>query len=212
MKATGHGPLIIQTPVRARLLLLGDSGVGKSVYRERIRTMSRFDQMDVPAATIYLDYAVFDRQRNGRHVNVELADAAGSMHFSTPLPNFFRRVEVVLLMFDVGNFESFVNIRERWYPWVRNHCKRILLLANKCDLPLTARQVTIEDARLLASEIGAQGLYELSGRDDDIEKLCIPFDLAVDQVLELHPPQSSDLRITSTPTVVGQTTVCCSSS
>lgn len=199
--------------VRARLLLLGDSGVGKSVYRERIRQLAAFDAIDTPAATICVDYAVFDRERNGRHVTVELADAAGSMHFSTPLPNFFRRVEVVLLMFDIGSYASFAHIRDRWYPWVRDHCKRVLLLANKSDLPWTQRQVSLDDARTLAAEIGAEGLYELSGRDDDIERLCVPFDLAVDQILLLHPPSAAPALTESVPLVASHTpSTCCASS
>lgn len=201
--------MILKRHVTARILLIGDSGVGKSVYRQRIHAMASYDDIDVPGATIYVDYAIIDRKRQDRHVRVQLADAAGSMHFAQPLPNFFRRVEVVLIMYDIGNYASFAHVRERWYPWVRDHCSRIILLANKCDLPLFSWHVPHEEGRKLAAEIGAQGLYELSGRDDDLEKLCIPFDVAVDQILALHPPSEDDIYIAPAAT---PTKACCASS
>ena len=88
-----------------RLLLLGDSAVGKSSLLLRF-CEDRFDSNFI--ITIGVDYKFRTLHLpDGRVLKVQVWDTAGQERFRTITPAYYRRAMGVLVIFDVTNKKSF---------------------------------------------------------------------------------------------------------
>ena len=87
-----------------RLLLLGDSAVGKSSLLLRF-CEDRFESNFV--ITIGVDYKVRSLQLDGKLLRLQVWDTAGQERFRTITPAYYRRAMGVLVIFDLSNRKSF---------------------------------------------------------------------------------------------------------
>lgn len=71
---------------------------------------------------------------DGLRYNIEFWDTAGSERFRALTPSFFRRAQGVILVYDIGNRESFLEL-QRWYDetFVYVDSAVVLVMANKLD-------------------------------------------------------------------------------
>jgi len=132
-----------------KLLLLGDSGVGKSAIVMRF-TEDRFNQ-DL-MSTVGLDFKMKTIQIGERMVNVQIWDTAGQEKFRTITKKYYRGASGYILVFDVANRNSFEHI-STWLEEINDHGDSNMLkvlVGNKCDL---ARSVTTEEAMKLAKKL-----------------------------------------------------------
>lgn len=132
-----------------RVILLGDSGVGKTSFVRRLPGCNR--ELDVPTlAPTYFSLCV--RLPKVREQPIALWDTAGQERFKAMLPMYYRDANVVLLLYDISDRYSFKNAAH-WLQQVRVHQPQILtvaLIGNKTDL--VGRQVTEEDGRRFAKQ------------------------------------------------------------
>ena len=80
-------------------------------------------------------------------VKVHCWDTAGQEKYRTlsAMTFLFRRIDCVIVMFDVASEQSFRNVR-RWLQELEDVCPEStakLLVGNKCDLPEANRQVIL---------------------------------------------------------------------
>ncbi|SHO77817.1 Rab family GTPase [Malassezia sympodialis ATCC 42132] len=137
-----------------KLLLIGDSGVGKSCL------LLRFcDDAWTPSfiTTIGIDFKIRTIEVDGKRIKLQIWDTAGQERFRTITTAYYRGSMGILLVFDVTDEKSFQNIRN-WYQDVQQHasegaCK--ILVGNKCDWE-DKRAVTKEQGQQLAEELGMQ--------------------------------------------------------
>jgi len=145
-----------------RVLIVGDTGVGKSCFLLRF-TENRFkDQHNV---TIGVEFGAKTLSIDGRLVKLQIWDTAGQESFRSITRSFYRKADGVLLMYDVTNAQSFENCAS----WVREIQENVpeqgnvlYLVGNQVDAE--DRQVTLEEAQAFAQSCGLSGCRETSAK------------------------------------------------
>ncbi|RKP05934.1 ras family-domain-containing protein [Thamnocephalis sphaerospora] len=133
-----------------KLLLVGDSGVGKSCLLLRFT-----DDSFTPSfiTTVGIDFKVRTIDLDGRRIKLQIWDTAGQERFRTITTSYYRNAMGILIVYDVTDKRSFDNI-PTWIRQVEEHASQSvdkLLVGNKCDVD-TGRAVTYEEGLQLAAE------------------------------------------------------------
>ena len=90
-----------------KLLLLGDSGVGKSSL---LTQYVEDDFHDVFISTIGIDFRNKTLEIDGKRVKLRVWDTAGQERFRTLTAQFYRGSQGILMVYDITRRESFDNI------------------------------------------------------------------------------------------------------
>lgn len=163
------------TDVLYKVVLVGDSGVGKT------HLMSRYlfgTLPKRPQSTIAVEFASRDlRLPSGDVIKAQIWDTAGQERFRAITKLHYRGASGSLLVYDLTNRESFRSV-QRWLEDLREHLSPnavILLVGNKLDLERSERQVQrceaeefAEKAGLLFAEMSA---VTMTGVQDAFERL-----------------------------------------
>eukprot|EP00922_Rhytidocystis_sp_ex-Travisia-forbesii_P037537 GHVS01055947.1.p1 GENE.GHVS01055947.1~~GHVS01055947.1.p1 ORF type:complete len:253 (-),score=33.60 GHVS01055947.1:282-1040(-) len=156
-----------------KLLLLGDSAVGKSSLLMRF-CEQRFDNSFV--LTIGVDFKTKVVQSGDKKLKLQVWDTAGQERFRTITPAYFRSAMGVVLTYDVTNATTFANLR-RWMKNVEDYTDanvQIILIGNKCDLE-NKREIPRQKGEDLAAEY-SMPFFESSAKQNlnvDAAFLCI---------------------------------------
>nr|ABW35315.1 Rab1A1 [Gymnochlora stellata]ACF24555.1 Ras-related small GTPase Rab 1a [Gymnochlora stellata] len=139
-----------------KLVLIGDSGVGKSCLLLRFADDSFTDSY---ISTIGVDFRFRTLKINKKTVKLQIWDTAGQERFRTITSAYYRGADGIIMVYDVTSLESFEHVDE-WLNEVdrfahENTCK--LLVGNKADLT-DDRKVSEESARALAQRLHIQFL------------------------------------------------------
>lgn len=133
-----------------KLLLIGDSGVGKTCLLFRFAEDS-FNNSFI--STIGIDFKIRTIDLDGKKIKLQIWDTAGQERFRTITTAYYRGAMGILLVYDITNEKSFENIKN----WIRNieeHASadvEKMILGNKCDMN-DRRQVSRERGAQLAIE------------------------------------------------------------
>ncbi|EEB05417.1 GTPase Ypt2 [Schizosaccharomyces japonicus yFS275] len=139
-----------------KLLLIGDSGVGKSCLLLRFSEDSFTPSF---ITTIGIDFKIRTIELDGKRIKLQIWDTAGQERFRTITTAYYRGAMGILLLYDVTDEKSFENIRT-WFSNVEQHASENvfkILIGNKCDCE-EQRQVTYEQGQALAEELGIKFL------------------------------------------------------
>jgi len=135
-----------------KLLLIGDSGVGKSCCLLRFSEDSFTPSF---ITTIGIDFKIRTIELDGKRVKLQIWDTAGQERFRTITTAYYRGAMGILLVYDVTDERSFNNIRT-WFANVEQHATEgvnKILIGNKCDWE-EKRVVSKEQGQALADELG----------------------------------------------------------
>jgi small GTP-binding protein len=156
--------LIDDDKLTFRTVTIGDSCVGKtSVVNKFIR--DHFDPNE--KNTIGTLYDSYTEEHEGRRIEVQIWDTAGQEQYRSLSPVYFRSAAAALVVFDITNRTSFLNLDD-WITSFRsaNTQKAFLfLVGNKKDLA-DMRAVTDEEAREWAARQNC-AYFETSARTGD---------------------------------------------
>merc|ERR1711939_308182 len=144
-----------------KLLLIGDSGVGKSCLLCRYAD-DVFNSNFI--ATIGIDFKVRTIELDGKKIKLQIWDTAGQERFRTITQAYYRGAMGILLVYDVTDDKSFNNVRT-WMRNIEQHSNENvvkILLGNKCDMP-DKKMVTWEQGSDLAKEFSIQ-FFETSAK------------------------------------------------
>ena len=101
-------------------------------------------------------------QKDLTQYKIVLWDCAGQYRFRSIVRSYLRQSHAVLVVFDVTDRESFERC-DGWISMLRDELDgqrcEIILLGNKCDLPLDRWAVTEADARLAADQWGCVDFF-----------------------------------------------------
>lgn len=140
-----------------KLLLMGDSGTGKSSLLLRF-TDDRFLGEDVQSATIGVDFKVKFVEMEGRRVKLTIWDTAGQERFRTLTSSYYRGAQGVILVYDVASRESFESLRRTWIQELQAYANMdkliLMVVGNKIDKE-EQRAVSLEEGQQLAKELSA---------------------------------------------------------
>ncbi|KAF0890235.1 hypothetical protein E2562_023234 [Oryza meyeriana var. granulata] len=153
-----------------KLLLIGDSSVGKSCFLLRFADDSYVDSY---ISTIGVDFKIRTIEMDGKTIKLQIWDTAGQERFRTITSSYYRGAHGIIIVYDITDMESFNNVKE-WMSEIDKYandsvCK--LLVGNKCDLA-ESRAVETAVAQAYAAEIGIPFL-ETSAKDS-INKIWEP--------------------------------------
>lgn len=93
-----------------KLLLIGDSGVGKSSLLLRF-TSNTFDNLP---PTVGVDFRLKKMTVEGKRVKLAIWDTAGQERFRTLTSAYYRGAQGVILVYDVTRRETFTNLSDVW--------------------------------------------------------------------------------------------------
>ncbi|KAM4612499.1 ras-related protein rab7 isoform 2-T2 [Polymixia lowei] len=160
-----------KSPIRLKVILIGNSGVGKSSFMNRY-VNERFTNMY--RATIGTDFLTKQVNIDGSAVILQIWDTAGTERFQSLGTPLYRGSHSCMLIFDVTSKATFSAL-EMWrnefliqgeppdptdFPFI--------VVGNKTDL--NNREVSRKKALQWCEEIGAQ-YYEGSAKEDlDVDK------------------------------------------
>ncbi|XP_030594278.1 ras-related protein Rab-35b isoform X2 [Archocentrus centrarchus] len=101
-----------------KLLIIGDSGVGKSSLLLRFAD-NTFSGSYI--TTIGVDFKIRTVEINGEKVKLQIWDTAGQERFRTITSTYYRGTHGVIVVYDVTSAESFVNVK-RWLHEINQNC------------------------------------------------------------------------------------------
>ncbi|KAG2260975.1 hypothetical protein Bca52824_068054 [Brassica carinata] len=128
-----------------KLVLIGDSGVGKS------NLLSRFTRNEFSIeskSTIGVEFATRSVHVDEKTIKAQLWDTAGQERYRAITSAYYRGAVGALLVYDITRHVTFENV-ERWLKELRDHTDAsvvIMLVGNKADLR-HLRAVPTEEAR-----------------------------------------------------------------
>ncbi|KAK7263722.1 hypothetical protein RJT34_31316 [Clitoria ternatea] len=133
-----------------KVVLIGDSGVGKS------NLLSRFTKNEFSLesrSTIGVEFATRSIHVDDKIVKAQIWDTAGQERYRAITSAYYRGAVGALLVYDVTRRVTFENV-ERWLKELRDHTDAnivIMLVGNKADLR-HLRAVSIDDAKAFAEK------------------------------------------------------------
>lgn len=137
-----------------KVLLVGDSGVGKSCLLMRF-TADKFDE--AATSTIGVDFRVKYMTLGGKQVKLAVWDTAGQERFRTLTSSYYRGAQGIIFVYDVSRKETFENLERVWmkevdiYSNIEDAVK--MVVANKLDLE-GLRQVSKQEGHEFARSNG----------------------------------------------------------
>jgi len=136
-----------------KLLLIGDSGVGKSSLLLRF-TSDSFDDL---SPTIGVDFKLKLMTIGGKRLKLTIWDTAGQERFRTLTSSYYRGAQGIIFVYDVTRRETFTNLSEIWAKEVdlyssNQDCIK-MLVGNKVDRE-NERVVTKQEGIALARQLG----------------------------------------------------------
>ncbi|KAK1375391.1 RAB GTPase [Heracleum sosnowskyi] len=131
-----------------KIVLIGDSGVGKS------NLLSRFTRNEFSLeskSTIGVEFATRSITVDEKIIKAQIWDTAGQERYRAITSAYYRGAVGALLVYDVTRNVTFQNV-ERWLKELRDHTDAnivIMLVGNKADLR-HLRAVSTENAQAFA--------------------------------------------------------------
>eukprot|EP01062_Namystynia_karyoxenos_P043243 TRINITY_DN3166_c0_g1_i1.p1 TRINITY_DN3166_c0_g1~~TRINITY_DN3166_c0_g1_i1.p1 ORF type:complete len:268 (+),score=97.98 TRINITY_DN3166_c0_g1_i1:114-806(+) len=139
-----------------KLIVVGDSGVGKSSLTVRLSEDVFYKDY---ASTVAIDFRMCAMQVGGKRVRLQIWDTAGQERFSAVASSFYRGANGVLLCFDVTDRKTFENV-EMWLERVQRDALAgtpFVLVGCKVDLE-RHRAVSAAEAAVWVRDHADQGL------------------------------------------------------
>ncbi|CAH2293381.1 ras-related Rab-8A [Pelobates cultripes] len=184
-----------------KLLLIGDSGVGKTCVLFRF-SEDAFNSTFI--STIGIDFKIRTIELDGKRIKLQIWDTAGQERFRTITTAYYRGAMGIMLVYDITNEKSFDNIKN----WIRNieeHASadvEKMILGNKCDVN-EKRQVSKEKGEKLALEYGIKFMETSAKANINVENafftLARDIKAKMDKKMEGNNPQGSSQGVKITP-------------
>ena len=127
-----------------KLLLIGDSGVGKTCILFRFSD-DAFNTTFI--STIGIDFKLKTIELNGKIIKLQIWDTAGQERFHTITTAYYRGALGVMMVYDITDKKSFDDITN-WLRAIQEHAKpnvEKMIIGNKCDM---------EEQRMVPKESG----------------------------------------------------------
>jgi len=138
-------------PVNVKLLLIGNSSVGKSSLLLRFSDEQWLPE-DESSATIGVDFRVHKMDVKGKKVKLSIWDTAGQERFRTITSSYYRGAQGIILVYDVSNRETF-DALPRWFSELETYVSDAvvkIIVGNKVDKEFS-RQVSFTEGQQFAT-------------------------------------------------------------
>jgi len=150
-----------------KLVLIGDSGVGKSCLLLRFADDNFTDSY---ISTVGVDFRFRTVTIDSKTVKLQIWDTAGQERFRTITSAYYRGADGIIMVYDVTSSESFDHVEE-WLSEVDRYANENtikLLVGNKADLA-DERQVSEETAQRFADKLNISFLETSAKTSTNVE-------------------------------------------
>ncbi|PRP83129.1 hypothetical protein PROFUN_09808 [Planoprotostelium fungivorum] len=136
-----------------KILVIGDSGVGKSCLLLRFVDNTYFAESYI--STIGVDFKIRTVEIDGKVVKLQVWDTTGQERFRTITSSYYRGAHGIMCVYDVTDQSSFQNVKQWMSEIDRYACENVTrsILGNKADL-VNRRVVDESEAKDLAESLG----------------------------------------------------------
>jgi small GTP-binding protein len=128
-----------------KVVLIGDSGVGKSnILLRYLKNEFSFESK----ATVGVEFGSKRFDIEGYKVKAQIWDTAGQERYKSITNAYYKGAKGALLVYDISRRETFDSV-DRWIPDLKSNGDEqvtILLIGNKCDLE-EQREITKEEGQ-----------------------------------------------------------------
>ncbi|KAB1204124.1 GTP-binding protein YPTM2 [Morella rubra] len=193
-----------------KLLLIGDSGVGKSCLLLRFADDSYLDSY---ISTIGVDFKIRTVEQDGKTIKLQIWDTAGQERFRTITSSYYRGAHGIIIVYDVTDQESFNNVKQ-WLSEIDRYASENvnkLLVGNKSDLTAN-KVVSYETAKAFADEIGIPFMETSAKNATNVEQAFMAMAADIKNRMATQPMNNArppTVQIRGQP--VNQKSGCCSS-
>jgi len=170
-----------------KLLLVGDSGVGKSSLLHRY-----YENEHLPRfiSTLGIDFRIKTVEMDGKKIKLQIWDTAGQERFRSITTIYYRGAQGIIVCYDVTDEKSFHNVRS-WFDAIDMHAvEGVNKLLVGCKVDLEKRKVSIEAAQALAKDLGCKYIETSSKDDTNVQQAFEVLMRDVKDRLENNPPDS----------------------
>ena len=176
-----------------KLLLIGDSGVGKSCLLLRFADDTYTESY---ISTIGVDFKIRTIELDGKTIKLQIWDTAGQERFRTIESSFYRGAHGIIVVFDVTDQESFDNVKQ-WLHEIDRYAPadvKKLLVANKCDLA-SKRAVPTELAAAFAESLGVEYLETSAKSALNVEKAFTTMASEIRKWMQSQPAPAAQTKV-----------------
>jgi len=143
-------------PPCCKVVLLGDSGVGKTCIISRYIS-GAFDQNSPSTNGASYASKILTFEKLNKTISLDIWDTAGQEKYKSLTKFFYKDAAVAILVYDTTQKESFESMKSYWYQQLQEFGSKDIILGvagNKCDM-YEKEEVSENDAKQFAESIGA---------------------------------------------------------
>ena len=151
--------------LKFKVLLCGNSGVGKTSIYKRLET-GNFENNTTP--TVGPSFLSIKKTVSNQNIELVIWDTAGQDQYRTILPVFFRNAKYVILVYDISSQNSFNSLTE-WVNLIKERTDPntfISIIGNKVDLE-SKREVLTQEGFNFHERIHSKHFFEVSALTGD---------------------------------------------
>ena len=201
------------TDIEYRLILLGDTAVGKTCLFKKL-TFGVFKDKNV--STIGIDRRTFkvkcdleekDGTTNSKIVQINLTDTAGQERYKSLTKSYYKSSDAAIILYDITDKQSFINI-DNWIQSINASASQIdkstytiFLMGTKLDLVdsgIKERQVEEDEAQAKCEENNIEWGGECSNKDfteDQFKEIFAGFVKIIHKKMGNKPKQQESVKL-----------------
>jgi small GTP-binding protein len=201
------------TDIEYRLILLGDTAVGKTCLFKKL-TFGVFKDKNV--STIGIDRRTFkvkcdleekDGTTNSKIVQINLTDTAGQERYKSLTKSYYKSSDAAIILYDITDKQSFINI-DNWIQSINASTSQIdkstytiFLMGTKLDLVdsgIKERQVEEDEAQTKCEENNIEWGGECSNKDfteDQFKEIFAGFVKIIHKKMGNKPKQQESVKL-----------------
>jgi small GTP-binding protein len=145
-----------------KVTLVGQEKVGKTAIMMRISQDSFSEEY---RATIGVEFCTKLTSMPEVDIKLQLWDTAGQERFRSLAAAYYKGSGVIIMVYDVTKRES-LKFVEAIYHDIPEGTARFILVGTKTDLK-DSREVSTAEGRDLADQLGVDGFFEVSSKDNE---------------------------------------------
>ncbi|KAI0628800.1 GTP-binding protein ypt1 [Trametes polyzona] len=181
-----------------KLLLIGDSGVGKSCLLLRFAEDSFTDSY---LSTIGVDFKIRTIELEGKTVKLQIWDTAGQERFRTIAAAYYRGAHGIIMVYDVTEAETFSNVKG-WIQEIEKYASegvKKLIIGNKSDL-VERKVVEYSAAKEFADSLSIPFIETSAKNSTNVEEAFSLMAKTIKDDVDSQPTDSSGSSKTATVT------------